>query len=742
MTADFPELVAFHLTGLRPSGDPGNLAGLDLRPALFAGYGDLTTLRYDYPLVLGPGGKLRSLSDIFDRVRHRIATENAGAPLGGQLRALEREIRTLTSRGTKGSLSDLWALAGERLVSGAGKDEAESLQKNMAGARAAVDIEGLVIDCGRDTAADILTHVWEAARRRAAVQLRDRVNDLIQRLAAILTADFMKSDAARTPEFLKSSVATAYDGQFDLEVMSSILQRAKPNGLLPVTRRKRLRAILDILQSQRFFAAAGNGRGQGGRRPYSFRFTSCRGAVRAHGDRLGAMVALIRAMAIAELELENRYDEARHDPFFNHFDESALDPDDVALFPSYLVCLDAGRVRGAEEATLIETLASDLPIKVLVRIDDCLGPKAVDCGRSPSGLNNSKLASMAIGANRAFVLQSASSNLYRLRDPIARGMAHDGPALFSVYSGAVGEDGGMPPYLRAAAAMQSRVFPAFTYDPGAGGDWAARFSVAGNPQTQAPWPRRDFAYEDEDLQRQSEEIAFTFADFAALDARYTGHFAVVPRSKWNGVMVSVTDYLDRDTDAGAGRVPYILMIDAKNTLHRVIVDLKVIAAARRCGDMWRALQELGGVNNSHARDLLEREKEIWERQREHEIAALDSRPVPQAKGFVPDMAPPVVEEHVSGEIAEVAEVEPAVTTEPYIETPRCTSCDECTDINKVMFAYDENKQAFIADADAGTYRELIEAAESCQVCIIHPGQPRNPDEPGLEALIARAAPFN
>ncbi len=62
-------------------------------------------------------------------------------------------------------------------------------------------------------------------------------------------------------------------------------------------------------------------------------------------------------------------------------------------------------------------------------------------------------------------------------------------------------------------------------------------------------------------------------------------------------------------------------------------------------------------------------------------------------------------------------------------------------VNKRMFAYDANKQAYIADAGAGTYRELVEAAESCQVSIIHPGKPRNPDEPGLAELLERAAPF-
>jgi hypothetical protein len=58
-----------------------------------------------------------------------------------------------------------------------------------------------------------------------------------------------------------------------------------------------------------------------------------------------------------------------------------------------------------------------------------------------------------------------------------------------------------------------------------------------------------------------------------------------------------------------------------------------------------------------------------------------------------------------------------------------------------MFKYNENKQAYVADASAGTFRELVEAAESCQVSIIHPGLPRRQDEPGLEELLQRAAAF-
>ena len=58
-----------------------------------------------------------------------------------------------------------------------------------------------------------------------------------------------------------------------------------------------------------------------------------------------------------------------------------------------------------------------------------------------------------------------------------------------------------------------------------------------------------------------------------------------------------------------------------------------------------------------------------------------------------------------------------------------------------MFLYNANKQAYIGDLKAGTYRQMVEAAESCQVAIIHPGKPWNAAEPGLEELLERARAF-
>ena len=63
-------------------------------------------------------------------------------------------------------------------------------------------------------------------------------------------------------------------------------------------------------------------------------------------------------------------------------------------------------------------------------------------------------------------------------------------------------------------------------------------------------------------------------------------------------------------------------------------------------------------------------------------------------------------------------------------------------MNPKMFAYNEDGLAYIADARAGTFKELVMAAEKCAPSVIHPGDPLNPDEKGLDKLIPRAEKFN
>lgn len=742
MNPALQDAVAFPRTGEKRGGGSEDAGRRDLRPALLARYRNLSALRYDYPLVLVDGASeadaVRSLAGVVNAVLAEIAPRGtAGERLRADVLALELEIRRLVAGGARGSLRRLWAVAEKNLAARTNEPPGDGPGR----ARAALALDGELVGCDGDATSRVLAHVWSAVEARKARTFLCRVDRLARGLADILKADFMRSAAAREPDRLRRSVGAAYEAAFDFERLSRTLARAMPADPLPEGRCKRIRWALAALESQRFFPGERDAPARAGRAlPHAFVFDGCRPALQAYRERMPEMVDLVKALTIAELEIGNRYKEARHDSFFARFDESALAPESLAPFPSYLVRVRDEGWDAAEQATLFELLSLGLPVKVLVQTDDLLGDSSVWNGGVGFGVRGLPLAGMAMGLNRVYVVQTCASNLYQLSAPLATGMAFAGPALFSVFSGAGGAAQGLAPYLLAAAAMQSRAFPAFTFDPGAGADWASRFRIDDNPQADADWPVERFEYADEHLQRTAAEVAFTFVDFVACDRRFARHFALVPRAKWHPGMVPAADRLRRANGEADG-VPYILMADANDVLHRAIVDDGLIRAARRCAETWASLQELGGIHNSHVRQALERERKALAEARARAPEASTPRPQPEPRAEPPPVAG-------DGKQAPAAPAPPAAETkaerpadEPYVETPRCTTCDECIQINPRLFAYDANKQAYIADLGAGTYRDLVEAAESCQVSIIHPGKPRNPDEPGLDELIERAESF-
>jgi pyruvate-ferredoxin/flavodoxin oxidoreductase len=119
------------------------------------------------------------------------------------------------------------------------------------------------------------------------------------------------------------------------------------------------------------------------------------------------------------------------------------------------------------------------------------------------------------------------------------------------------------------------------------------------------------------------------------------------------------------------------------------------------------------------------------------VAAAASAPVAAAQ---PAAAPAVAAEPVAAPAA--ADGDEALVLEAYIDSARCTTCNECTNLNKKMFAYNADKQAYVKDARAGTYQQLVIAAERCPVSLIHPGTPLNPKEKDLEKWVKRGAKFN
>ena len=723
MQAKQQDQLIFHLTGRRQGDGLKAIDGLDLRPALLAPYRDLAALRHDFPLVLDQriGGHefVRSLSGVVDGVLKDVAPRGIeGERLRRHALQLEREIRRAVDDGASGTLADLWAMAAAKL----GASEGETFEQVLSHTGGALRTEGEVVGCSHDMPARLITHAWHAAQHAKARHFHADLSRLVLKLSDILRAAFAHSQASRQPHHLKQSVGGPHQDQFDFAALSRIVGKGVPRNELPPARHGRLVHVLGVLESQRFFAPA---EAVDDSECFGFVFDNCAAAAKAYRERLADVAELVKAMSIAELEVQGRYIEAEHDLFFEAFDENALTAADLARFPDYLVCIPPDCNDAPENANLMEMLSSGLPVKVLVQTSDLLEEASIGTGRFAFGVRSARLATAAMGLGGMFVLQSPSANLYALRSQIGHGLARSGPALFSVFAGSPRSASLLPPYLTAAAAMQSRAFPAFTYDAAAGGNWAARFSLENNPQPDDDWSVETIAYFDAALQRAEQRSAFTFADFVLCDTRYAAHFALVPPERWNAAMVPVADWLALDEAEAAKRVPYLLAVDSQDTLQRVIVDARLMQATRRCLLLWRRLQEHGGVHDSHAERLLAREKAAWAAEKPAEAVA----------------APAAAAEPVVAAAAAEPSAPAHSRDEAWIETARCPSCNECQLINDRMFGYDERKQAFIKDLAAGTYRQLVEAAESCQVAIIHPGKPRDPNEPGLEELLVRAEPF-
>lgn len=727
MQAKFQDQIAFYLTGRR---DGSKLQPLDgsCRPALFARVNDLSSLRYDFPLILNenetPDRALLSLSRLIDDAVASLGESADRDRIARHGYKLEAELRRDLDVKGSGDLAQMWNAATARLsVDGcdAIEDSAKRLWKLL-------DVSGTLVDADTELASRVVYHAWNSVQASKAKSFRVKAERLLQKLQDILDAEEVVSAAGRAPDRLRAGIGTSFATTFDFNAMSRILVEGKPSFALSDERRTRIKGLIDVLERQRFYPI-----GRNSNEPYSFAFFRCVDALDAYQERHEGAVELLKALAVADLETKGEYRESVHKLLFDGFGSNGLDAGELAILPNYLVCTDAGTLDAVETAQLVELLAAGLPIKVLVRTDDILEPSKVAEGHVALGLRARQLVDTAIGLTDVFVFQSSASHLFKLRGSLLRGLSYDGPALFSVFSGATGHNSDVPPYLVAAAAMESRAFPAMVYDPSAGSDWATRLAVSDNPSLDDDWPMHMFLFEDTSLQAGSENLSFTLADLMSMDDRFFGHFAIVPAAEFSDDLISVPKALETAVNGMPSELPVVTLVDADGCVRRAIVDDRLLRETRRCLTMWHSLQELGGIHNSHAERLLAKELKA-------RSAEASAKP---ATGEVPQAETVAAPEPEAAVVATI--VEPAAEDhgdEPYIETARCTTCNECTNVNPRMFAYNAEKQAYIADPDAGTFRQLVEAAEGCQVSIIHPGKPRNPKEPGIEDLRLRAAEFN
>jgi len=286
-------------------------------------------------------------------------------------------------------------------------------------------------------------------------------------------------------------------------------------------------------------------------------------------------------------------------------------------------------------------------------------------------------------------------------------------------------------------------------------------------------------------------LPVTIADWAATEARFKQHFTEAAPASWNDEMIPFHEYLTLPAGDREGRTPYILALAKDRTLRRLTVSVEIVRLAEERQQFWSQLRQLAGLEVAPSvRDLvaasLEAEfearsatlraeyetrltelKASYPAQMARRLATallakaggsaavaelLAELPAAAGNGdaAVASVAPvpvPAAVVTASAPAAPPAPVPPVaddetMVLEAWIDSIRCTTCNECTNLNKKLFAYNADKQAYIKDLKAGTFQQLVVAAERCPVAIIHPGTPLNPKEKDLEKWVARAAKFN
>jgi ferredoxin len=480
---------------------------------------------------------------------------------------------------------------------------------------------------------------------------------------------------------------------------------------------------------------------------------------------ISSWTKLFVAKRIGELEFESSYMTDVHDDYFTHFGWENFSSEELSNCPHFVLIADDVQLFETELSKLSSTLTHNIPIKIVAVKRDNYGTTDVH--------SQTELGALMISHKNIFVAQSTSITPTYLFDGFANGLNSFAPAFFNVLN--VDQDTHENPYLWTSASVESREFPGFTFNGILGTSWGSRFEVTNNPQANEKYPIHTLSIINEEGEKVEMDFPFTFADQAALNPAFHSHFINVDSSYWNENLISITDYIENSDEDNVGKVPFVWMMNTANELQKVAVSWPLVLATQERLDFWRFLQENSGINNYHVSKALATAKEdfqanldaaVAQLKEEHaaEIQAvrdeesgkvmenltsvllnLDTSNVLTTSATAPSSAPASASTEVGEAVVEEApavEEESTLSNDPYIDTALCTSCNECTNMNGQLFKYNGDKMAFIADPKAGTFNELVEAAELCPVAIIHPGSPLDPNEADLDSLVERAAKFN
>jgi pyruvate-ferredoxin/flavodoxin oxidoreductase len=657
--------------------------------------------------------------------------------------------------------------------------------------------DGACLGCGEKTVVHLFVATAEALMQPRVAKQVARIDDLIARLdqhtRLKLAATLDLSDEARVAnalDHLKNADVTlaSFSEQLDERHAGKTLD---PEWLRWVSQ---LIAKLKHLRWQYTEGAGRRGRASMGIinstgcssvwastfpfNPYPFPWANhlfqdspsmAMGIFEGHMARMAEGFAAVR---MAEMELDGGYRAEKHGEFFRYFNWRQFSDEEFHLCPPVVSIGGDGAMYDIGFQNLSRMMMSGKPIKVLIldtQVYSNTGGQActsgftgqvsdmAQYGKAFQGKEEvrKEIALVAMAHRTTYVAQGSISNTSHLIESFVEGLNARVPALFNIYTPCMPEHGiadDVAEY-QSKLAVESRAYPLIRYNPLKGQLPEECFNLDGNPSPELDWPVYTLKYEDENGAAGQMELPLTFADFAITEGRFRKQFRTVPRDAWNENMVLLSEYLEMDADDRDGKFPYIWAVNRKNRLIRVIPAQPLVRACEDRRQFWRMLKAIAGVREEVDTTAIAEQAradfaqsiaaQLMEMAANGSLLAGAGPVLPVAAAAVAAKAEPAASATTAATAAAVAEPAAGGASETaWIESAMCTSCDECIRINNRIFAYNENKQAYIKDPKAGPFRDIVKAAEKCTAQIIHPGAPQDPKEKDLDKLMKRAAKYN
>jgi ferredoxin len=760
-------------------------------PLLLAPYRNLENFRYDYPIALvGDDLNFQSAGQLLAFAVNCFAQEPGQArALKAGLGFLEDELRQQADEATgitdlKNALEKAITKL-EEYLDLKGEDRAVFLE-DLQNMRRFLPEKGGLLGFSNSTPFYLLSAILESQHKIKRKALFEESQRLITRIKNILSVEESKKPEQRNPEKINS--ALGYGAQFiNPETFASFLPHQSSSELMSKEREKRFRNILETLEN--FISTKGRKdaiillpeewyrspeyiwdeifpRSAISMVPTKDSFEP---AIAAFDRHIKDMARLFSAIRQARLELNNEYSPELHDDFFQNFSWHSLSEEELFLCPPVILIEDEKTVMNNCFDSFSRLFLSGKPVKIMLFRQGQKFRLPETQNRDQDHTAFPQEAAQLISAyGKSFVLQSCCANPEHFIPGLMAGLSSTEPALFHLLTPPEPEQNLTPPWLWCRAANESRYFPFFSYTPRHGLFFGGRFDIKANSCLGEDWVRPQIPDADE-----NESLpCFTFADFLLQEKGFQRAFLPVPENIESDRLIPLPEFLRRNEKERLGCYPFIEALDREQKRIKLIISYDVALFCLERSENWGRLQELGGSRNFHAelaatearkKAMIEQEELITALKAEHElelekvraeatesalerIAGILLNPglmtvstggMMMQKSEPQALVTPQIEETPPAE----EEEEELISEEPWIASFACTSCNECTNLNPRLFKYNADKQAVIADVNAGTYEQLVIAAENCPVKCIHPGKPLNMSEPNIEDLIKRAEAF-